>query len=1001
MAANNKFSITAILGVDSSALAKGFRDAKKQAAEFAVEFHESLVKGAKLAAAAIVTATVGVTAASLNEFRTYEQEFLQILTLLGAKTKDEQEDIDKRILLLAKQWGILPVEAAKAIYQAVSAGQTLEQAFKLTGNAARLAVGSAAPLEETMKLLIGVMNAYAGTSETAASVTDKLAKAIEIGAMRGSELVTSFHGVSAISGAAGLSLEQIAAALATITLSGVPAEQAVTQLRSALVSMMAAESGHIKAIEEGLKSTKGQIRTYEQFKELMLKKPDGLLQAMLLLNEAAGNDKTGGLKEMLGRIEGMQGLMSLTKNDGIVFREAIIATGASAGAAAKQFGIMEGGMNRMIIRLKTQLSVAMIQYAKAILPMILSIVGPISKKITDAFEAIDWKEFQKKFEQVVGQMFKILEPIGRNLWDAISKIDFSALFQAVLPAIKLAISVVEQFSEVLKELLPIVGPAVLKGYIIFFGRFLVYLKAALSLIQAFMPAIKKIVGAISGAMDTILALVGNLSGGGLKDFGAGVLKFVESLLDGAATLVLNFVQLLQKMILAGVKKIFGEEVSKALGAAYNEQINDIKQIIKDVFKFLKELFSDFMGYAKTYFAAMSSAIKSNWPSIKASIISLIESFQELWRLLVALFKFLLPILGFAAKAILIIAGIMVSIVIPLVVKLFTWWLKMYSIIYKVIAIFWLLLKVAIMVLSELIASVSKVFEEIFVLIFKLWQIVTDLFDFLKKMIGAAFEYFSQIVSAVLAKLEPIFSFFKSSIETSKELLFSLFDSISAMISSVLGKVEKAWNFISKIFKKSKKEVAETNVEIEKTEQTTARLNKEIEKGESGREKALEQTVKTGEATLELAETVATVETAVEGVRDGQKEVRFVTEQVADATQGVVEKEIIHGKIIVENLKGKERELAIEQEIAALKAQEPNPRKLPKGELPPITGPELVDWNEHLKPKPKTTTKKPAVKQPPINVVVKNNTNCICEILSSMDKSLKSIDFSLKGKFVNQ
>lgn len=1055
MASNNKFSITAILGVDSSAMAKGLRDAKKDVAEFGKELHDTMVKAAKLAAAAMATALVGVTAASLKEFKTYEQELLQLFTLLPNATQKELKDLEGQILEFSRVHGILPVTVAKAIYEAVSAGKSVKEAFEIAQNAMQLSIGTAANFDETVKLLVTTLNAFGTAGMTAEHAANVFARTIEIGNLRGKDLVSTFHGISSVAENTKISFEQVAAALAQLTVAGVPAEIAITQLRSALVSMMAAEDGHVKSMEKALLASGSSIKSYEEFKQLMLKKPDGLIQAMMLLRKLTENDPLGELKPMIGRIEGLQAILSLTNGDGKKFNETLIAISNSAGVAKAQFQVMEGGLVRLISSFRANLSVGMIKFAESILPILKSIIFPITEEIKKVMANINWDDFAKKAFAAFEEIKKFVGPILKNLFDGLKGIDLGALFNTLLPMIKLLLHTIKEMSEVVKELLPLVAPAVIKGYLLWYGRIIAVVATIIKAVKAFMPTIKKIFEVINQGLDALFALLGNFSVDGLKNFGASVVKFLEGLSDIAQTLAKNFFDILKKIFMAGIKKLFSEKEAGMILGVVDGLIADIlgygKEFYATLFKMGKMYFDFVVGQAKYLF----ELLKSHWPEIKVALASIFTGVVQFLKDVFKVAKDLLPVFLKAFEIGLKFMKLVQTIIWPVIVVVVKWLLiglgvlfeiyKVLSPMFRAIISFftWLLsgafsiLKVIFDLMQEIEEFVQKAIKTILNLLSELqtfsfgimiaifdkaMELLKPLFDF----IASFFEMFAKAWNVskdlIFGTLDLVWSKFKGFIDFITEAISGVFKMLTGWLGGIVETAEKAWAKIKGIFSKTKKAVTETGTEISKVEKEAEKLNKTNEEGletlelqkkgyltvkknvvavQKQTEELNAETELTSKLTGEIGEEYQIVRQRVEEAKTEQIHQKVVTEEIGVAVESLVDGEITYNKHVVSTVKSRERELAVLQEIEELKKKAAFNRKT---DLPPIEGFKVPIW-QPLQKKPvlvvQPIAKKPVAKKQPVTVQVQKGACDICTVLTSMDKSLKSIDFTLKGKFVNQ
>jgi TP901 family phage tail tape measure protein len=103
--------------------------------------------------------------------------------------------------------------------------------------ASKLATGSGATLDESVKLLTGNLNAYGKGAEDAGKFSDIFFNTINFGVTSAAELSNTLSNVVPTAAAAGVELENVGAALAVMTSKGVPTAQSTTKLNQLLLEI--------------------------------------------------------------------------------------------------------------------------------------------------------------------------------------------------------------------------------------------------------------------------------------------------------------------------------------------------------------------------------------------------------------------------------------------------------------------------------------------------------------------------------------------------------------------------------------------------------------------------------------------------------------------------------------------------------------------------------------------------------------------------------------------
>ena len=112
-------------------------------------------------------------------------------------------------------------------------------------------------------LLTGALNAYGESSDMAGLRAAQFDKTIELGRLRMGELGTAMGRVQSIAHEVGLSMEELDASLIAITIGGVKANEAATQLRGVMTGLLKPSEGMKAAFREiGVDSGEAAIATW-------------------------------------------------------------------------------------------------------------------------------------------------------------------------------------------------------------------------------------------------------------------------------------------------------------------------------------------------------------------------------------------------------------------------------------------------------------------------------------------------------------------------------------------------------------------------------------------------------------------------------------------------------------------------------------------------------------------------------------------------------------------
>jgi len=264
---------------------------------------------------------------SFTEAIKFETAIKEINTLLP-RTAQLTDSLVQELTDLSVQYGTTQTQQAKSYYQVVSAGITdTSQALKVLTAANTLAVGGVGDVETAILGITKVLNNYGGAAGSAADISDVLFTAVKNGQTRIDEFAGELPKVLSISEQLGVSFEDTAAALTTLTNRSENTSVAATELRALLASLVKNQDDLSKVTDANGKSFSiAQLRV------------KGLVKFLNDLKVATGS--TEGLQAALGgRIQSLNAVLKLSsggfKSLSNNIKEFNNASGAAETAAAR------------------------------------------------------------------------------------------------------------------------------------------------------------------------------------------------------------------------------------------------------------------------------------------------------------------------------------------------------------------------------------------------------------------------------------------------------------------------------------------------------------------------------------------------------------------------------------------------------------------------------------------------------------------------------------------
>jgi len=310
-----------------------------------------------LGVAAVAGAVAAAVAGSVKEFTQFETAIAEVNTLLGDNQRIDE--YTKSVRELSKQFGTDNVQQAQALYQVISAGASdATEATNILTAANKLAIGGVTDIETAADGLTSVLNAYSLSSSEAGKVSDILFATMRSGKTTIGELSSSIGQVAPLASQLGVGFDELTAALATITTSGVKTSQAVTQIRAALANVLkpSKEASELAA-QLGINFTSAGL------------KAQGLSGFLDTVATATGGSEEQ-LAKLFGSVEAVQAVMPLAGAQAEKFGEILNSNANSAGETQRAYNILADTTGKNFDRLQAKVSDLALSFGSFLAPAV-------------------------------------------------------------------------------------------------------------------------------------------------------------------------------------------------------------------------------------------------------------------------------------------------------------------------------------------------------------------------------------------------------------------------------------------------------------------------------------------------------------------------------------------------------------------------------------------------------------------------------------------------------
>lgn len=231
-------------GVDNNPLSAGLRSAQARLKQFGSSM-TAVGSGLMGMSAAAATPLVLAT----TQFASFESGMARVQALTNASEKDFAA-LSEEAKRLGRDTVYTATEAAKAMGVFALAGYQTADILKATGPALNLAAAGQMDLAQAADISMKVMSGMGIATENLGGAIDVLAKAMTTANTDLIMLGEAFKYVGPVARSAGMSLEEITAAIQILSDAGIQSDMAGTTLRGAILSLTSPSEEAKKALKQ-------------------------------------------------------------------------------------------------------------------------------------------------------------------------------------------------------------------------------------------------------------------------------------------------------------------------------------------------------------------------------------------------------------------------------------------------------------------------------------------------------------------------------------------------------------------------------------------------------------------------------------------------------------------------------------------------------------------------------------------------------------------------------
>ena len=267
-------------------------------------------------------------------------------------------------------------ELLAASYDVASAGFTnAADAAEVLEASAKGAVGGMSDLGTVSDAVTSVLNAFGKDAKESTKIVDGFIQTQNDGKIIVAQYARQIGRIAPTASAAGISIDELNAAIATITAQGVPVEQTFTGLNQAIVSIL-------KPTGEAEKIAK-KLGISFNAAALESKGFEGILAEI-----AASGATTDQLAKLFGSVEAMKAVFPLINDDLVKFNENLVNQQNAAGASSDAMDTMNSTLSQQFSNTTKQIGNLVRALDEVLGPALKGTLSIVDNLVSSAAEAL-------------------------------------------------------------------------------------------------------------------------------------------------------------------------------------------------------------------------------------------------------------------------------------------------------------------------------------------------------------------------------------------------------------------------------------------------------------------------------------------------------------------------------------------------------------------------------------------------------------------------------------
>ena len=335
-----------------------------------------------------ITAPLGAIAvASVKLAVDFETSMTKIQTLVGA-TASEMQTYSNAVASISSQTAVAQKDLADGLFFITSAGLSGQEAIDALTVSAKAGAMGMGEMDSIANALTSVMTAYADENMTAARAGDLLHETLKQGKFDAGQFMDKLGSVIPVAAAAGVSMEELGAASATMSKLSGDASGTLTSMKALIMGLLKPSEKQKEILDQMGMST-------DELGSMMDESLMGTLQ--FLFKELEGNNEA--LTSMFGSSNAVTGALATMGLQAETYADVLDGMNKSQGNVNAGMKVLDQTAGQQLKKSFIDLQNAGIEIGKILMPVVLKLVN-------------GFRQFLSAFQNLDGGTKKIIVGIG-------------------------------------------------------------------------------------------------------------------------------------------------------------------------------------------------------------------------------------------------------------------------------------------------------------------------------------------------------------------------------------------------------------------------------------------------------------------------------------------------------------------------------------------------------------------------------------------------------------